>query len=246
MHSGNQGRLDPLDNVRIMSVLSKHGADLVRATLRQVKEGRPYVTLYDPQHPSGVPFVIEPSTQEDVVLDLIFAPKPPLTKRISEMLRAKTKPIALEIDPKDVGGEFMGTLQDPFDNSPGSLLEVWRVDGTLLRDMGSYSPNKELGLGSMDWVCGGTFGRYPEFVPYNHVWIERSLAADDAPTLLHEVTERALMLGKWKLSYNKAHEQANIWEAFMRRNRSQWDEAKPIEAVEKAVRMIHSGVWKKL
>src|SRR5581483_4909933 len=71
-------------------------------------------------------------------------------------------------------------------------VEVWRVDGQLVRD-----------LFSTDYGEGGHDRVYP-FIPKNEIWIEETLPAQEMHfILLHELHERYLM-GEGK-DYRHAH-----------------------------------------
>ena len=77
-------------------------------------------------------------------------------------------------------------------------LAVYLVDGERVRN--------ELDI---DFTCGGNEAVYPNYVPKGEIWIDDVLGPlDQTATILHEIVERNLMLGKgW--SYERAHDAAS-------------------------------------
>jgi hypothetical protein len=60
---------------------------------------------------------------------------------------------------------------------------------------------------SVEFTKGGThYAPSYKFIPENEVWIEKNLSEKDfTATMVHELTERALLKFKIKKSYEKAH-----------------------------------------
>ena len=82
-------------------------------------------------------------------------------------------------------------------------IEVWRVDGKLVRD-----------ILDIEWTEGGHNYVY-FFVPKQEVWIDDKTDAADMPyVLLHELHERNLM--KKGMSYARAHADSSKIEAHAR------------------------------
>lgn len=78
-------------------------------------------------------------------------------------------------------------------------VKVRLVDGEALRDH------------DISFTMGTNAGR-AAYVPRNEVWVEKILSPRDREaTILHELTERARMLGRGE-SYDVAHEHANAVE----------------------------------
>ncbi len=85
-------------------------------------------------------------------------------------------------------------------------VAIWLVDGKLIRDRIN-----------VDFTFGGHHYVYP-FIPRNEVWIDASVNKNEIwVTILHELTERALM--QTGASYQAAHRKANIAE---RQARQEW------------------------
>jgi hypothetical protein len=86
-------------------------------------------------------------------------------------------------------------------------LVIYLVDGELVRN--------EIDI---DFTCGGNEAVYPNYVPKGEIWIDDALSAlDRTATLLHEIVERNLMMGKgW--SYDRAHDAASAAERPFRRD----------------------------
>jgi len=86
-------------------------------------------------------------------------------------------------------------------------LVVYLVDGEHVRN--------ELDL---DFTAGGNEAIYPNYVPKGEIWIDDALSAlDRTATVLHEIVERNLMLGKgW--SYDRAHDAASAAERPFRKD----------------------------
>lgn len=87
-------------------------------------------------------------------------------------------------------------------------ITVWIVCGTWVRD------NLDI-----DFTEGGNFARYASFIPAGQVWIEGSVSSDEVDSvMLHEVTELGWMQSG--LSYDAAHDNANVAEAKVRKDPS--------------------------
>lgn len=85
-------------------------------------------------------------------------------------------------------------------------IEVWIVDGEIIRD------NKEI-----DFTDGGNYGKYPDFIPKDEIWVDSYTAPHEIPfTILHELNEYLHMLQG--ISYEDAHEQSCILELAFRRS----------------------------
>jgi hypothetical protein len=68
----------------------------------------------------------------------------------------------------------------------------------------------------VDFIGGGHDLRY-KFIPNNQIWIEKNITNNELPKILvHEITERNLM--SRGLSYEKAHEHANLVESYYRKH----------------------------
>jgi hypothetical protein len=88
----------------------------------------------------------------------------------------------------------------------GSLFnfQIYLVDDELIRD------NLDI-----DFTIGGNFCRYA-YIPPNEIWVSEYLHPSDiSPTIVHEIVESMLM-GKG-LSYDSAHNKANIYEFKLRK-----------------------------
>lgn len=81
---------------------------------------------------------------------------------------------------------------------------VWLVDGELIRN-----------TIDTDFTMGGTDGRY-SYIPACEIWLDKNLSIlDRQATLLHEMIERDLMVGRgW--TYNRAHDRATEVEQQLR------------------------------
>lgn len=85
-------------------------------------------------------------------------------------------------------------------------LKVWLVNGQRIRDSLF-----------IDFTMGGHDIVYPTLVPKGEVWLDANMNVKDREaTLLHELTERALMLEKG-LTYERAHDKASARETVFRR-----------------------------
>lgn len=94
---------------------------------------------------------------------------------------------------------------------PRSRIQVWLVDGKLIRDSVD-----------VDFVAGGHFWRY-QWIPEGEIWIEADTPKDEIRFyLLHELVERALMVGG--MGYDEAHARANLKESWTRAHPEALDE----------------------
>lgn len=82
---------------------------------------------------------------------------------------------------------------------------VMEVDGAFIRD------NIHA-----DFTMGGNEGAYPAYVPQGEIWIDKDMnPKDKEATILHEATEKRLMLEEG-LTYENAHDKANKVESKFR------------------------------
>src|SRR5581483_11638788 len=97
--------------------------------------------------------------------------------------------------------------------SPGDDVEVWLVDGEIVRD-----------LYKVDFIEGGNDQVYRKWLPKGEIWIEKNLKDEHeiCVTILHEYVENTLMKKK-HYSYDKAHNVASKVE-FSKRGKK-WDMA---------------------
>lgn len=85
-------------------------------------------------------------------------------------------------------------------------LSVYLVDGEYVRN-----------TFEIDFTMGGTFARYPEFIPENEVWIDDGMSTlDVCATIVHELVERHRMLALGE-GYDEAHDVASGVEIAFRR-----------------------------
>lgn len=94
---------------------------------------------------------------------------------------------------------------------PKANINIWMVDGKFIRD------NTDI-----EFEEAGHSERY-DFIPDNEVWIDHSLPVDDIYNyLLHELKERALMLGG--MDYDTAHAHASKIEGYARAHTEKIDD----------------------
>jgi len=94
------------------------------------------------------------------------------------------------------------TLEKEFIETLSDGVKVYLVNGGYVRDKLST-----------DFIGGGNWMAYPKFMPKNEVWVERrdTDQHDMRGILDHEIVEYRLMRDEG-LSYEKAHEKANLHE----------------------------------
>lgn len=114
---------------------------------------------------------------------------------------------ALEKIKKDICDLFKINDDEILKLSVGKIgdFNIFLVDGNIVKL--KYE---------MDFVEAGNPFRYPKFIPKNEIWIDINLEPDDwIPNCLHEYIESILMRDR-NLSYDKAHDIANIKEKKFR------------------------------